>query len=255
MTTPAVPAAVQPAVPGAWLTQAQQDAAVGQVVTPVWPGPVSENHAGGPETVPGRDPEGGQQASPIPPDQADTVSGGGGHFAEYPDTGHGGPVAPFATQGAFFGGSGPIVDTHSGDTGGVERKEHVIQPQAKGWFRRVLSGMTYDSQAQVTDTMGWRQNVPAGRTDLDQYQGQDADAYDPFLVPYSERPVHANFAYEAVPLTGTPGAYIPSGQLPEMIPTGGQGNLVYVEPDDPEMTPPQATQTAGYVPGEDVGYF
>lgn len=256
MTTPALPAAVQPALSSSWLSQAQEDAAVGKVESPIWPGPVTEDHSGGPETIPGRDPVGGQDGSPITTDQIDYVSGGGGHFNEFPHSGHAAPVAPFANQGDFLQGSGPVPDTHSHDTGGVERTERVIMPNPGKWWRRILTGMTYDQQSQVTDTAGWRQNTATGRVDLDQYQGNDSDAYDPFQVPYSERPVYANFAYEPVALDTQPDAYTPDGQLPQMVATGGQGNAVYTEPADPEMTTPgTATAIPAAPASEDVGYF
>lgn len=255
MTTPAIPAAVQPALSSSWLTQAQEDAAVGQVESPIYPGPVSEDHSGGPETVPGREPVGGQDPSPFAPDQTgEFVSDGGGQFPEFPDSGHGAPVAPFEAQGDFLQGSGPLADTHSYDSGGVERVEHVPMPDGGVWTRMTLQDMTFDSQAQVTDTKGWRQNVPTGRSDLDQYQYNDSDAYNPFEVPYSERPIQANFAYEPVALDGTPDAYTPDGQLPQMVATGGQGNAVYTEPPDPEMVT-AATAPASAPASGDVGFF
>lgn len=249
--------ALTPVVGRAWLTQAQEDGMGGQVANPIYPGPITGDHTGGPETVPGRDPVGGQDTAQLPADDSDGVSGGGGQFPEYAYSGHAAPVAPFDAQPRPFAGSGAIADTHAFDSGGLERGSKVIQPTAKGWWRRVLSGLTYDSQSYAFTPEGFKVNVPAGRTDLDQYQGQNADAYAPFLIGYSERPIYANLAAEAQALNATPDAYTPSGELPEMIPTGGQGNAVYESPSDPPVTSTAAPASAGQsVPTDfDGGYF
>jgi hypothetical protein len=251
--------ALQPAVSNAWLTLAQENGVSdAQVANPIYPGPITGDHAGSDvDTVPGRDPVGGQNAGQLPVGETD-VSGGGGYYPEQNYSGHAAPVAPFDSGAKPFTSSGAIADTHSFDTGGVERGRSVIQPTAKGWFRRILSGQTYDSQAYTYTPEGFKVNVPAGRTDLDQYQGQNADAYDPFLIGYSERPIHANLAYEPQALAGTQNAYTPSGELPQMIATGGQGNSVYESPDDPPVTSSADGVSTGQSPATgdpEGGYF
>jgi hypothetical protein len=251
--------AVYPPVPSgavsdAWLTTTDENSPTGaQVATPVFPGPITGDHAGGPETIPGRSPSGGQETGAIPPDvAADEIASGGGGYPEHDYSGHAGPISTFDVQAAPFAPPGAIAPTHTVDTGGVERHSRVIQPTAKGWMRRTLDGMTYDNLGpQVTDNLGFRQLAPTGRTDLDQYQAQNADAYDPFLVPYSERPILANYAAEVQPLDTPLDAYVPSGELPDMTPLGGQGNAVYEAPADPPVNSTSSPVAAG----SDVGWF
>jgi hypothetical protein len=243
------------AVSDAWLTTTDQNSPTGaQVANPVYPGPVTEDHAGGPESVAGRSPIPYQETGAIPPDAgADEIAAGGGGYPERNYSGHAGPIADFASQVLPFAPPGAIPPTHAIDTGGVERHSRVSLPVAKGWMRRVLDGMTYDNLGpQNTDNLGFRQLAPTGRTDLDQYQAQNADAYDPFLVPYSERPILANLAAETQPLTTPPDAYTPSGDLPDMTPTGGQGDAVYEAPSDPPVNSAVSPVVAA---GADVGWF
>ena len=251
--------ALQPAVSNAWLTLAQENGVSdAQVANPIYPGPITGDHAGGAETVPGRTPVGGQNAAQLPADANPDVSGGGGYYPEQNYSGHAAPVAPFDATAKPFTSSGAIADTHSFDTGGVERGRAVIQPTAKGWFRRILSGQTYDSQAYTYTPEGFKVNVPAGRTDLDQYQGQLNDGYDPYLIGYSERPVYSNLAYESQALNESPDAYTPAGDLPQMIATGGQGNAVYESPDDPPVNSSAVGVSAGQTPvisDPEGGYF
>ena len=54
-------------------------------------------------------------------------------------------------------------------------------------------------------------------------------------LPYSERPITARFAAEAYPILDPAGGpYNPSGQLTDLYAMGGQGNLVYEAPPDPQ---------------------
>lgn len=229
--------AVQPALGTAWLTLSQETANVGQAVTEAYPGPITTDHSGGAETIPGRSPVGGQEASQIPPDTAgiDDVSEGGGQYWENDTSGHAGAVAPFDASFVPFAGPGAAPATHSYDTGGVEAHGKVLMPSMKGWFRRVLSSSKYEDNAYSYTAEGFKVNTANGQTALDQYQGQDADAYDPFPVDYSERPLYANLAYEPNAITGSLDAYTPSGALMDMTATGGQGNDLYSEPADPSV--------------------
>lgn len=227
--------ALTPAVGSAWLTLDQENANVGQAVNEAYPGPITTDHAGGSETVTGRDPDGGQGTNPLPPDGVDGVSDGGGGYWEQPYSGHAGVIAPFDASARPFAPPGVIPDTHSYDTGDVERHGKVLMPSMFGWFRRVLQSATFDSNAYSYTSEGFKVNTAIGRNALDQYEGQDADAYDPFPVDYSERPLYANLAYEPNALTGSLTAYSPSGELMDMTPTGGQGNNLYNEPADPAV--------------------
>jgi hypothetical protein len=228
--------AVTSAVNNNWLTAEQENAVSGQVANPIYPGPVTTDHAGGPETVAGRTPVGGQGTNnPLTDDYDFEFQQVYDAYPEYPVTGHGGPVSPHDSNAYPNKLAGVNVDTHAIDTGGVERKSKVLMPKAVGWFRRTISGMTYDKNSYSYNSEGFMINTATGRQDLDQYQGKAGDAYDPFLVPYAERPVLANLAYESIPYGSVGNPYIPSGQLPNMTPTGGQGNNAYTSPDDPPV--------------------
>lgn len=232
---------------GGWLTVAQQNSVIGYPNNPEWPGPIPDTHGPGAGPLPpGRDGLSGQAPPPIPVvpgPQFPDLSGG-----QITDTvvetfgEHGAPMAPAFSQAEPFAPPGPIIDTHGYDTGGVERTEHVPVVHAPGWFRRVLTGQTYNRQSYTTTPEGWDVSAVNGRQDLDQYQGQNANAYDPFTIPYSERPIKANFAAEAFPIASGSGAYYPDGHLADMAGLGGQGNYGYTTPPDPAViTDPSVT--------------
>lgn len=225
---------------GGWLSVAQQNATIGYPDNPEWPGPVSENHGDvGTQPIPGRDGLSGAPYSPVPEvpgERLVTIEGGNAS-----DTvgllGHSAPVADFdSNAGDPFAPMGAIADTHGYDTGGTDRTEQVPVPHSPGWFRRVMTGQTWNRQAQVTTTEGWAVSAPNDRQNLNQDQGQNADAYDPFTVPYSERPIKANYAHEAVPVETIGGPYGPDGNLADMAGLGGQGNYGYTSPPDPAVT-------------------
>jgi hypothetical protein len=231
---------------GSWLTVAQQNQVVGGVVSPVYPGPVSENHENAGVVNPGKS---GPPEGPPGPDipatgQPQVLDLSGGEILDQvADLGHSAPIAPTFSQTEPFAPPGPIQDTHGYDTGGTQRKEHVPVPRSPGWFRRVLTGQTFNRQAQVTDDKGWQVNTPNGRVNFDQTQGQNANGYDPFTIPYSERPIRANFAQEAYPVDGISSVYGVDGQLPDLAGQGGQGNLGYTSPPDPSVV--LTTEPAG----------
>lgn len=225
--------AVQPLVDNSWLVN--NPASYASVANPVFPGPITTSHAGGPDEILGRNPVGGQGDNPIPADSVDDISEGGGYYeGAHPFT-HAAPTAAFEAQGNFAQGSGPVSDVHSTDDGGYARKTYVDQPQSQGWLRRTLSGLTWNRQSYNYTPEGFMVNVANNRTDLDQYQVKDYPGYAPYWIPYSERPIYANFAYEAQAINTPPSAYVPSGALPNMTPTGGQGNNVYTAPPNPPV--------------------
>jgi hypothetical protein len=224
---------------GGWLTAAQSDAITGYPAQETYSGPVSENHLDPGHADPGRSgPPDGTPAPPVPSTGgvplAD-LSGG-----EHGDTqaavyGSSAPMAAFdSAAGAPFAPSGPAADTHGYDTGGTGRKEHVPVPRSPGWFRLTLRGQTWNRQAQVTDGKGWQLSSPNDRQNLDELQGQNANGYDPFVIPYSERPLKANFAAESYPVSPVSGPYGVAG-VPGLDLMGGQGNLGYTSPPDPSV--------------------
>jgi hypothetical protein len=221
---------------GGWLTAAEQNAVIGYPSQPEWSGPVSEDHQDPGTPDPGRSgPPQGTAAPDIPhtgsmpqPDLS-----GGVIEDTAASSGHSAPMGPAFSQDIPFAPPGAVAPTHGLDTGGVERKEKALMPSSPGWFRRVLTGQTFNRQAQVTDNAGWNISAANNRQNLDQYQGQDADGYDPRTIPYSERPIKANFAAEAHPVDQVSSVYGVDGSLPDMAPVGGQGDFVYTTPPDP----------------------
>ena len=247
---------------GGWLTVAEQNATTGYPDAPEWPGPVSENHQDPGPADPGRSgPPAGAPPPPIP--STGTVpladlSGGMAGDTVATVFGYSAPMGPTFAQDTPFAPSGPVADTHGYDTGGTDRHEHVPIPRSPGWWRRTLTGQTYNRQAQVTDTAGWDQNAANDRTNLGQDQGQNADAYDPFTIPYSERPIKANFAAEAYPLDYIGGPYGPDGSLPDMAAFGGQGNFAYTAPPDPYVTttaPAGVSTSSSYEPASGLEFI
>jgi hypothetical protein len=233
-------AAIQPAISPAIAPWSDSQTVVGSVATPRYPGPIESDHSGGPQTrAPGsvEGPPDGQgyvgYHEELP--EFSDIAGSLGDTA--PDMyGHAAPVADFDSSAGNQFGSGPIADTHSVDTGGVERKSTVLMPRVGNWFRRTLTGQTYNRESYSYDSTGKMINTPNDRIDLDQYQGHNADAYDPYWQQYGERPVLLNVAHEPVPFS-TPGLnpYSPAGDLGPVGPQfwTDQSN-VYEAPPDPQ---------------------
>lgn len=246
--TPAITPAVQ-----VW-SDAQVN--VGNVSTPEFPGPVSEPHSAAPlYEAPGSayGPPSGHSATvsyfeyepvfeAVPGKLGDTA-------AMY---GHAAPQATFDSNAGNKYGNGPIADTHGFDTGGTERTTHVPMPRVGKWWRRTLTGQTFNRTVDY-DPTGKIISTDNGRTDFDQYQGHNADAYDPYWIPYSERPIKLNIAHEPVPFsTDSTNVPVPGGQLGEVGPLywTDQSN-VYESPADPvantnTQQQSQATATVGF---------
>jgi len=222
---------------GGWLTMAQQDAVVGYPAQETYTGPVESDHSGGGEPdTPRTGPPAGTAAPGYGSEPYSDDLSGGIITDSVRELGYSAPMADINAQVLPFGPSGPVADTHGGDTGGVERTTQVALPRSPGWWRRTIAMQTFNRQAQVTDTAGWAQSAPNGRQDLNQDQGQDAQGYDPRWLPYSARPITAKLAAEAYPLHDQAGGYIPDGQLPDMYAQGGQGNFIYTVPPDPSVS-------------------
>jgi len=231
--------AVQPAIPS-W-SDAQTVA--GSVATPLYPGPITGDHSGGPET---RAP--GSTAGPIPGTATigyferkpvfEDIPGSAGNTGS-DDYGHAGVISEFDSNAGepFAQGLGPIADTHGFDTGGTTRKEYVLDPDASGWYRRTNTGEAMDHGVTYDET-GKIVTHPNGRINYDQYQGHNADGYDPKVIPYSERPIKLNVAHEPVNHnSGNTTPYEPQSQL---SPVGPQfwtnTSNIYEAPPDPSAS-------------------
>lgn len=230
--------AVQPAVP-IW-SDAQN--VQGSVATPEFPGPISTSHAASLLEVPPGSPAGpvAGTSTTVPywehiPIREDIPGELGDTAAIY---GHAAPQATFDSNAGNQYGSGPIADTHGFDTGGTRRTQHVIEPKAPGWWRRTLTGQTWN-RTVTYDPAGKIVSEPNNRQDMDQYQGHNANASEPRWIPYGERPIKLNIAHEPVPV-GTnqdSTAYTPAIDLSPVGPLyWTDKSVVYETPADPVTT-------------------
>jgi hypothetical protein len=165
-------------------------------------------------------------------------------------TGHDGPQAVWdSSAGQAFAPSGAVgPDLHGEDTGGVWIREHVIPASIGSLTRRVQAGQTTvrnGSGDQVT-----KDNItsPNGRTDLDQYQMHDPDGFDPWDIPYGERPVQNNLAYEAMPIEPTGSPYTPAGELSDRS-VYDYAAQAYESPPDPYVGTAAAPANSGGIGG------
>ena len=231
-------------------TQAAVNAVNQQVAEPAserYPGAVNPAQYGPGSYAPAGSPA-GPVAYPGPPDPFGATlphqaPGGGVQDAAWL-TGHDGPSIPWdSSAGQPFAGSGAInPELHGEDTGGVFVKAHVIPASIGQLFRRVMTGQTTVRMSgdQVTRD---NQTGPNGRADYDQQQWHNPDGHDPWAIPYAERPVLNNVAYQPVATTDPGTAYGVAGGLPDRS-TYPYGALAYEAPPDPSVPPPAASSQA-----------
>jgi len=243
----AVPAAAQAATPAVTAADSVNQVTSAGVASPVWSGAVdpavylnpgdltkSQTVADGPSpaqefgaTIPAQAPGGGWQ---------DPTWTSGTDAPQAPWDSLAGP--PFAPSGAIA-----QADTHGTDQGAVFAHEHVTPPDI-GQLRRVtIHGEAMNLEWGFDPATGERVNSPAGRVNLDQAQVGDCDAYDPWQVDYSERPILNNLAYEAAAYGGG-STYDPSGQLPDISLGNEYAAMTYEAPPDPATSLAQPA-TAG----------
>lgn len=243
--TPAAASSATPAVTAADLVNQVTQAGV---ASPVYPGAVdpdtylnpgdltrSQDIADGP--LPG------QEFSATLP----APSEGGGYQDTSWETGHDAPQGPWDNQPYPGLPPGPVgyADTHGADTGAVYQAEHVVPPDIGRLTRRAIPGQTMNEVFQFDPVTGERLSVPNGRVNLDQYQAQNSDAFDPWEPGYSERAIYNNLAYEAAAHTGT-GIYSPDGSLPDLAPHDYAAQA-YQAPPDPATS--VATPSSGGIGG------
>jgi hypothetical protein len=161
-------------------------------------------------------------------------------------TGHDGPQLPWdSSAGAPFAPSGAVNPAlHGEDTGGVWNKQHVT-PAAIGR----LSRRTQFAQTTVRNGSGdqiTKDNVtsPNNRSDMDQYQVHDPDGYDPWEIPYAERPIYNNLAYENVPMDPVASTYVPAGGLSDRS-VYDYAAQSYEQPPDPYVGSAQPVASSG----------
>ena len=239
--TPAAAPAVQPALDPVDVVNAP----TGYPASERYPGPVDPSQytgagadqylpttPGGPEGPP----YGDQAAEPFAQTLPHMAPGGGWQDTAWA-SGHDGPQAPWdSSAGAAFAPSGPVPpQLHGTDTGGVWIKEYVVPAAIGSLTRRTQPGQTTVRNGSGDQTLKDNVTSPNGRTDLDQYQDWNPDGYDPWVIPYGERPVLNNLAWEATAIDPTGAPYTPSGALPDRAPYLAYPAQAYEAPPDPDV--------------------
>lgn len=150
-----------------------------------------------------------------------------------------------SSAGPAFAPSGALdPDLHGIDTGGVYVREYVVPAAIGSLTRATATGQTYDELANTRDTIG--QNTPNGRQNQDQQQWHNPDGYDPWQIPYAERPIQNNVAWQNVPLDAVDSPYAVSGALSDRAPFD-YAAVAYESPPDPSVAtvPAQAPASIG----------
>lgn len=174
---------------------------------------------------------------------------GGGGVQDLSDyCGHDAPqVAWDSSAGQPFAPSGSLDPVlHGEDTGGVYRDEHVIPAAIGSLTRTTDTAQTYNRLSATQSTIG--QTEPNGRTNLDQAQYHNPEGYQPWEIPYSERPIQNNLAYEAMPVTAGGSGLIPDGSLPDRSPYDYAAQA-YEAPPDPDVSVVPAGTGTGNIGG------
>lgn len=187
---------------------------------------------------------GGQAPQPFTGQIPEMEPGGG--YADMPWHHDGPELAWDSSAGQPFAPSGALnPDLHAADSGGVLKFQHVTPAAIGSLTRHTATGQTYNRVAPTQTEIGM--TAANGRRNLDEQQWHDPDAvegYGPFRLPYSERAIQNNVAYEAVPIDPLPSPYAPAGQLPDMSPYNSYPAVAYEQPQDPAVTLAGATPQA-----------
>jgi hypothetical protein len=216
-----------------------------------YPGPVDatqylESSGPRPAGDPGGPPYGSWGAEPFTATLPESAPGGGFQDTAWM-TGHDAPeVAWDSSAGEPFAPSGAVDPLlHAEDTGGVWVKQNVVPAEIGQLTRRTMTGQTTvrnGSGDQVT-----KDNVtsPNGRADLDQQQWHDPDGYNPWEIPYSERAITNNLAWESVPTSAEGAPYGVAGDLPDRSPYLDYAAVAYMAPPDPAVSTTTGATTSG----------
>jgi hypothetical protein len=220
----------------------------GQPTQEIWPGAVDpldyvEGSGPRPPGEPGGPPYGSWSAQPFTGTVAEQAPGGGYQDTAW-QTGHDGPQAAWdSSAGAPFAPSGPVNPLlHGEDTGGVFNREYVVPAGIGRLTRRTTVGQTtiWASGDQLTRD---KQTSPNDRLDFDQYQVHDPNGHDPWEIPYAERKIENNLAYEATPISPFPTTYSPAGALSDRAPFDYAAEAYEVPPDPVVGIPAAAMQS------------
>jgi hypothetical protein len=160
---------------------------------------------------------------------------------------------PFAPSGA----ANPEIHDDDG-TGATFAAQYVVGANFGQLTRATRDGETYNREYVFEPVNGMNVPAPNGRSDHDQYQYHDPDpvnggGYSPGNIPYAERPIMNNLAYEAMPILPTDSAYTPSGQLPDRSQYNSYQAQAYEAPQDPYVGVVTPQSQSGMGNGLDFG--
>jgi hypothetical protein len=160
---------------------------------------------------------------------------GGGYIDTSFTSGHDAPEEAWdSSAGEPFAPSGAInPELHGQDTGAVYQFQHVAAADIGMLTRHTSYGQTFNRVAPDQTTIG--QTAVNNRQDMDQYQYHNPNGHDPWEIPYAERPIYNNVAYEAEGINPTDSQYTPSGELPDRAPYQ-YGSEAYEAPPDPDVS-------------------
>jgi hypothetical protein len=184
----------------------------------------------------------GQQPFMSSPDGM-VEAAGGGYMDASPLTGHDGPQVPWdSSSGQPFAPSGALDPAlHGEDLGATFVKGYVIPASIGQLVRHTMTGQTTVTVVETQDLK--KTTAPNARLDLDQQQWHNPDGYNPWNVPYAERPIYNNLAHEAVPMQTLSTPYGVAGALPDRAPYDAGLAVAYEAPPDPAVTTVPASQT------------
>jgi hypothetical protein len=195
-------------------------------------------------------PYGSWQAQPFTATLPEQAPGGGYQQTSW-QTGHDAPQAAWdSSAGAPFAPSGPLAPMlHAEDDGTVWRHEHVIPAAIGSLTRRTQQGQTTIRNGSGDQVLKDNVVSPNDRVNLDEYQVHRGDdsGWAPWEIPYAERAVTNNLAWEAQPVEATGSPYVPSGYLPDRS-VYDYAAVAYEAPPDPSVTtagPPAADTGIG----------
>lgn len=179
-----------------------------------------------------------------------SISGGG-----YQDTGWmsgtDAPIVPWdsnAGPGGYAPSGAVNPDLHADDTGGVFRKEHGIPAAIGKLSRRTSHGQT-TVRSSGTLTLRDGQTSPNERSDMDQYQNWNPEGFSPWNIPYAERAILNNVAYQSTAITPESVQYVPSGDLPDNAPLGYSAQAYEAPPSPYVGTAPAAPESDNGIGG------
>lgn len=173
-------------------------------------------------------------------------TGGGGIIDLSFTSGTDGPQESFGdsqqTQVALsYPGARP-PELHADDGSGAVAAAQSVTPAFIGRLvRKVIFGQTYNREYADGDTP--YNPTSNGRQDMDQQQWWDpapgdGGGYAPWDVPYAERAVLQNLAYQSTPVTDVPSSYGVYGDLPDRSQWNSYPAEAYMAPADPQVNQP-----------------